>query len=112
MTGKTSEIRKIREKVTVRLNSKVEAQKIKISENFDENECKYFCPVCFQYLNNILVGSCCGNYICLTCFTKMGERAIKDINYKLRCVHCQSDYFILEDVDKKDVLREYTDTPT
>jgi len=49
---------------------------------------RYCCPVCLAYYNYILVSSCCGNYICRFCISKMAKKAKQNYQYVVRCVHC------------------------
>ena len=72
---------------------------------------KYYCPICMRYFNNILVSSCCENYVCRHCIGDMARRAKTDMKYVISCSHCLSNEFKLHDVDKTAKVKIYTDTP-
>lgn len=72
---------------------------------------KYCCPVCLMYFNTVLVSSCCKNYICRICIGEMAKKAKKDYKFIIRCTHCMTDEYKLQDVDPSDRVKTYTDTP-
>jgi len=98
----------------MRVRTSYKKDNLKFIDNLSEldvNEFKYCCPVCLRYFNHILVSSCCSNYICRLCIGDMAKKAKNQTNYVIRCVHCMTDDFKLEDVDPCLSPREYTDTP-
>lgn len=82
-----------------------------LSDLDNEEEFKFCCPVCLRYFNHMLQSSCCSNYICRLCIGDMAKHAKMQPSYVIRCVHCTTDDFRLEDVDLSGTPREYTDTP-
>lgn len=83
-------------------------------ETYDPDQAhiyKYCCPVCLMYFNTVLVSSCCKNYICRICIGEMAKKAKKDHKYTIRCTHCMKDEYKLLDVDPRDKIKVYTDTP-
>lgn len=67
--------------------------------------------MCLRYFNHMLVSDCCHNYICRLCIGEMAKKAQKDSRYLIRCCHCMTDEFKLEDVKEGASVKEYTDTP-
>lgn len=92
----------------MRLTSKVPKSEIRSNEEASP-EFKYCCPVCLQYLNKILVSSCCKNYICRFCIGQMSMRARSDHSYTIRCAYCTAHEFRLRDVEPTDPIKVYTD---
>ena len=56
---------------------------------------KYYCPICLRYFNQILVSSCCNNYICRHCIGDQAQKAFADSSYTINCNHCRTDKFLL-----------------
>lgn len=98
----------------MRVKTSITKDKLKYVNTYDaqtKDTFKFCCPVCLRYFNHILVSNCCHNYICRLCIGEMAKKAKTTCNYVIRCVHCMTDEFKLEDVDLNSTVREYTDTP-
>ena len=78
------------------------------SNSCKENlELKYNCPICLDFFNNILVTSCCNNYICRLCAEKYLSTMIKYM-INVKCVLCTTKKnIILSDVDPEKPVYHY-----
>ena len=62
-------------------------------------ELNYYCPICLEYFNSILVTSCCSNYICRICAESYVSTIIKYM-MNIKCLLCNAEEnIILSDVD-------------
>lgn len=89
----------------------------------DRSIFKYHCPLCMRTFENILIVSCCRNYICLECSIGyldskgIQTRGLCDIvsSHKhivpLSCPHCMSDGFNPVRVGGDDPVRDYHWSP-
>ena len=105
---KEAENAAIRQRNKMRLSSIVPKSEIQ-RQDTPTDECKFCCPVCLQYLNHILVSSCCSNYICRFCIGQMSVRARSDSQYTIRCAYCTAGEFKLRDVDSGQPVKDYLD---
>ena len=111
-----NEILNVRQRNKVRIKTKFSKKEVLFRENFptakaERDIYKYACPVCLLYFNSVLVSSCCGNYICRFCIGDLARKAKKDVDYVIRCTHCMTDDYKLNDVDPQAPIKLYTDTP-
>ena len=111
-----NELLNIRQRNKVRIKTKFPKKEVLFREDYprDRQEqliYKYSCPICLMYFNNILVSSCCNNYICRFCIGDLAKRAKKDANFVIRCSHCMEEDYRLNDVDLTAPVKWYTDTP-
>ena len=110
------QLNEIRARNKVRIKTKINKKDVLGIDNFPTDKqqqqvYKYYCPICMRYFNNILVSSCCENYVCRHCIGDMARRAKTDVKYVINCSHCLSYEFKLHDVDKSAKVKIYTDTP-
>ena len=113
MSCDTDEVRQ-RNKVRIKTNiSKRDV--ISVDEYPSDRELqhvyKYCCPICLRYFNNMLVSSCCANYICRFCIGDMAKKAKRDRSFVIKCAHCFETDFKLLDVKPDEKVKLYTDTP-
>ena len=106
----------MRQRNKVRIKTKYQKRDVLFREYYPSNEAeraifKYACPVCLLYFNHILVSSCCQNYICRFCIGDLAKKAKRDSEFVIRCTHCMTDDYKLNDVDPSSPLKLYTDTP-
>jgi len=73
---------------------------------------KYNCPICFRFFNRILSLSCCQNYLCHFCAEDMNSRVINNDKVpNVSCPFCSNEDVELTDVDPKEKVKRYTDSP-
>ena len=98
----------------MRIKTTISKTEVHCINTFDPDQAdkyKYGCPVCLRIFNTILVSSCCKNYICRHCIGQMAKKAKSDSKFVIRCTHCMTDDFKLNDIQASDPLRIYSDTP-
>jgi len=95
----------VRDRNKVRIKTKINKRDVQVRDYYpahdpvERKEFKYYCPICLRYFNNILVTSCCDNYICRFCIGDLARKAKTDINFRILCSHCCVDDYKLVDVD-------------
>lgn len=65
------------------------------------------CPVCLCYHSTILVGECCGHYICHYCISEM---QLKQNEFDVSCPHCRTVPYKVTDVDHGVDIKKYFDS--
>ena len=109
-------LQEVRARNKVRIKTTVSKEDLQYVETFPTTKAeqkiyKYTCPICLRYFNTILVASCCQNYLCRLCIGDLAKRAKKDPSFVITCCHCFADDYRLTDVDHKNEVKFYTDTP-
>ena len=66
------------------------------------------CPICMRYLSTILVGKCCGNYICHMCVDDLQK---DHLSFDVSCPHCKAEPLHAVDVDPLLSVKRYSDSP-
>eukprot|EP00347_Sterkiella_histriomuscorum_P001173 403373047 len=74
------------------------------------HEFKYYCPVCLRYFKNILISSCCINYLCHFCAVEQIEREQSVETYFAKCPYSCDGKFILKDVSPNMQVKRYSDS--
>ena len=83
---------------------------------------KYYCPLCMLFFKEIMKSGCCGNYICMDCFTgylqskgidnsftKDTETMLKNVILEdITCPHCLHNGFQPSFVGEHDEIRDYS----
>lgn len=99
-------------KAKVIIESEFRKSEIKVSDftpmGTEKNFMRYNCPICLRYFERILVTKCCKQYICHSCALELKD---KDVNFIVTCPHCKSEELHLADVDPKETVRKYSDSP-
>ena len=106
----------MRQRNKVRIKTKISKKEVKSLDQYPQTKeeqkiYKYCCPICLRYFNQMLVSSCCENYVCRFCIGDMAKKAKKDRKFIIRCSHCLVIEFKLHDVKPEDKVKIYTDTP-
>ena len=75
---------------------------------------KYYCPICLRYFSQILISSCCTNYICICCINDLQEQERKDPKFKATCPfgcqHTNGAKLVIMDVDPESKVKKYSDS--
>jgi len=104
-----------KQKKLVKIDSKFCSDNLSCADFRPESgeQLKYNCPICFRFFDQILVTTCCKNYLCHFCIDEMNEKMLKEktVVDNPRCPFCNDENIGLHDVDPKEKPKRYTDSP-